>query len=55
MSALPPKADIKRTGWNVCFVPKADISKIERGFDLLGTHLKQESVTDSPQSKMFAV
>jgi len=25
MSALPPKADIHRSDWNVCFVPKADI------------------------------
>src|SRR5262249_31090902 len=25
MSALPPKADIGRVSWNVCFVPKADI------------------------------
>jgi len=25
MSALPPKADIDRVDWNVCFVPKADI------------------------------
>ena len=25
MSALPPKADIRRHDWNVRFVPKADI------------------------------
>jgi len=25
MSALPPKADIKRDGWDVRLVPKADI------------------------------
>ena len=25
MSAIPPKADIHRNDWNVCFVPKADI------------------------------
>src|SRR5215469_5974070 len=25
MSALPPKADIHRARWDVCFVPKADI------------------------------
>ena len=25
MSALPPKADIERHVWRVCFVPKADI------------------------------
>jgi hypothetical protein len=24
MSALPPKADIERFGWNVCLVPIAD-------------------------------
>src|SRR6516164_4456390 len=24
MSALPPKADIERHDWHVCFVPKAD-------------------------------
>jgi hypothetical protein len=26
MSALPPKADIGTQSWNVCFVPKADIT-----------------------------
>jgi hypothetical protein len=25
MSALPPKADIDRSGWNVCFVPEANV------------------------------
>jgi hypothetical protein len=25
MSALPPKADIRQRGLDVCFVPKADI------------------------------
>jgi hypothetical protein len=25
MSALPPKADIRQSDWNVRFVPKADI------------------------------
>jgi len=25
LSALPPKADIAERGWNVRFVPKADI------------------------------
>jgi len=28
MSALPPKADIAECDWNVCFVPKADISRL---------------------------
>jgi len=27
MPALPPKADIDRMHWEVCFVPKADISR----------------------------
>jgi hypothetical protein len=26
MSALPPKADMGHDGWDVCFVPIADIS-----------------------------
>jgi hypothetical protein len=30
MSALPPKADTKREGWNVRFVPKADMTPIVR-------------------------
>ena len=25
MSALPPNADINGGGWNVCFVPQADV------------------------------
>ena len=25
MSALPPKANMDQQGWDVCFVPKADI------------------------------
>jgi hypothetical protein len=25
MSALPPKADLAKRCWDVCFVPKADI------------------------------
>jgi hypothetical protein len=29
MSALPPKADIDRQLWNVCFVPIADIGTME--------------------------
>jgi hypothetical protein len=28
MSALPPKADIAERGWDVRFVPKADIAKL---------------------------
>jgi hypothetical protein len=28
MSALPPKADIAGRGWDVRFVPKADIAKL---------------------------
>jgi hypothetical protein len=28
MSALPPKADIRRGDWDVRFVPKADISQL---------------------------
>ena len=36
MSALPPKADINSAVQNVCFVPKADIGGIGRGFDFLG-------------------
>jgi hypothetical protein len=27
MSALPPKADIRQHGWDVRFVPKADIAQ----------------------------
>jgi len=27
MSALPPKADIERFGWNVCLGPIADITQ----------------------------
>jgi hypothetical protein len=39
MSALPPKADIRRRDWNVRFVPKADIR--ERGlFAFGGYHLR---------------
>ena len=30
MSALPPKADKGGRGWNVCFVPMADISEYPR-------------------------
>jgi hypothetical protein len=28
MSALPPKADINHSAWNVCFVPIADIAEL---------------------------
>jgi hypothetical protein len=28
MSGLPPKADIARREWQVCFVPKANITRI---------------------------
>ena len=30
MSALPPKADITKRDQNVCFVPKADVSKCSK-------------------------
>ena len=30
MSALPPKADITKRDQNVCFVPKADVSRCSK-------------------------
>jgi hypothetical protein len=30
MSALPPKADIRRRWWDVRYVPKADMQLVER-------------------------
>jgi hypothetical protein len=35
LSALPPKADIERQDWHVCFVPKADIRIATDLFDHL--------------------
>jgi hypothetical protein len=28
MSAIPPKADIAKHGWDVCFVPIADMTRL---------------------------
>jgi hypothetical protein len=38
MSALPPKADIGWPGWDVRFVPKADITHCSNRRQLLGKY-----------------
>jgi len=40
MSALPPKADIERHDWHVCFVPICDIARLLN--HLVGTRLQRQ-------------
>ena len=43
MSALPPKADIRPRDQDVCFVPKADITALQRRMSLFD-HLVGEDL-----------
>jgi hypothetical protein len=46
-SALPPKADIRRTGWQVPFVPYCDIQVVRcRRLSIGRWRIKKTAVTD---------